>query len=339
MKVFQICSFNNNVGDVAIRVAFKKMFENDEVTLMKTTRIYSEEDIDEINKHDLLLLAGGGVFLYDSFENIASDWQWGITPKLINKIKIPIIVHSIGYNKLRGQRDFNKLFDESVKALYDKAVFFSMRNTGSIEAVKKHIGECDIKLNFCPTLQKTLPNTGKNNVAFVIGGDRLQLRHPNMKEYIKQISIFVRYLNQHNIETILINHLKDVWIFNYIPFDKTIDMAGMDNDKVYDIYSNIDTVVSDRGHGQMIPLACGCRILSPISHDKNKWFLEDIGLEEFGIEESDPNLGEKLIEKYEVLQAMDWNRVQSDIINKINTTNKRNEDIIKHVCIPARHKV
>ena len=116
-------------------------------------------------------------------------------------------------------------------------------------------------------------------------------------------------------------------------------MAGMDNDKVYDIYSNIDTVVSDRGHGQMIPLACGCRILSPISHDKNKWFLEDIGLEEFGIEESDPNLGEKLIEKYEVLQAMDWNRVQSDIINKINTTNKRNEDIIKHVCIPARHKI
>ena len=49
----------------------------------------------------------------------------------------------------------------------------------------------------------------------------------------------------------------------------------------------------------MIPYACGCKIISPVSHYKNQWFLDDIGLSEYGIDESDPELGRKLIERYE----------------------------------------
>ena len=128
---------------------------------------------------------------------------------------------------------------------------------------------------------------------------------------------------------ILINHQNDTWIENNIKFDKIIDLFEVNSKKIYEVYSNIDTVVCDRGHAQMIPFSLGCKILTPISHNKLKWFLDDMELNEFGIEEYDDVLGDRLIEQYNYQQKLDWNSIFNDRMKKIEKIYSDNMKIIK----------
>ena len=141
-------------------------------------------------------------------------------------------------------------------------------------------------------------NSESNSVGFVLAGDRLENRHNNIKKFSNEIKKFVDYLSSIGKETILINHQNDTWIESDIKFDKIIDLFEVDSKKIYEVYSNIDTVVCDRGHAQMIPFSLGCKILTPISHNKLKWFLDDMELNEFGIEEHEDVLGDRLIAQY-----------------------------------------
>ena len=50
-----------------------------------------------------------------------------------------------------------------------------------------------------------------------------------------------------------------------------------------------------RGHSQLIPFGQGCRIVALISQEKQKWFLEDIGIPKLGIEVLDDDLEDKLV--------------------------------------------
>jgi polysaccharide pyruvyl transferase WcaK-like protein len=340
--------FRGNAGDTALSSAFqylfKKEFPKNKITFMQCRKVFTENDVDEINKADLLVIAGGGLFLNDStnprtnevFENEVSDWMWGISKELLEKIQIPIIVYSVGYNRFRNQREFKESFNETVNLLAKKSIFFSLRNSGSVESLKKYIDKKyhdKLKLNFCPTLLLNNKYEFKNNlqnkkVGFVIAGDRVDKRHENLEEFAKHIKIFVEFLKTEGYETILINHLYDTWIEKYVKFDKFIDLYGKPTEQVYKTYSEIDVVVADRGHGQMIPFACGCKIISPISHEKLNWFLRDIDLAEFGIDESDINLSKKLIEKFKKIQKLDWDKKHQLGMDKIETINSENIEII-----------
>lgn len=322
----------------AQRWLLNKEFPGSKVSWMTSRKLFTQEDIDVINKADVLFVGSGGLFLYDTFQNSVSDWQWGVSEDLLGKIEIPIVVYAIGYNKFRGQREFNENFNKTVTKLVEKAVFFSMRNTGSCNAVKKHIPQKlhdRIKLNYCPSLlfndkfNFKRSSLHDNLVGFVIAGDRLKNRHRNLDKYVKHMKTFVEYLRSKGVETILIDHANDSWIRDYVQFDKFIRLVGEDSKCIYKVYSEIGTVVGDRGHAQMVPFACGCKILTPISHDKLRWFLEDMGLQEFGIEESDDDLCEKLIEKFNRLNSIDWKGIQEEKMKMIKETNRRNLEFIK----------
>ena len=43
-------------------------------------------------------------------------------------------------------------------------------------------------------------------------------------------------------------------------------------------------VIGMRGHAQMIPFGVGCKIVTLGSHKKVRWFLEDIGMEQFYVD-------------------------------------------------------
>jgi len=327
-------------GDVAMGAAFnnlfKKEFPGSQITFMNCRKKFSKNDIDVINQYDVLIVSGGGLFLYDTFENNESDWQWGISEELLEQISIPIIVYAVGYNKFRGQRNFNSRFDKTVKVLVEKSLFFSVRNSGSGDAIKKHIPEYlheKIKLNFCPTMllneKYKLKHQTTNSVGFVLAGDRLPNRHKNIKQFSGEIKKFTDYLSKIGKKTILINHEHDTWSQNQIQFDDIIDLFQADARKTYETYSNMDTVVCDRGHAQMIPFSLGCKILTPISHNKLKWFLDDIQLNEFGIEENDSELGNKLIKQYMLQQKLDWENIYTDRMNKIKQLYLKNMNFIK----------
>jgi polysaccharide pyruvyl transferase WcaK-like protein len=49
-------------------------------------------------------------------------------------------------------------------------------------------------------------------------------------------------------------------------------------------YAQVDLSVGMRGHSQMIPFGFNKPIISLISHDKLKFFLDDLDLSDFGID-------------------------------------------------------
>ena len=329
-----------NAGDTAIGDAFsylfKKEFPHATVQFMNCRKNFTLDDVKEINKNDLVIVSGGGLFLFDTYKNQASDWQWGISNELLSKITIPIIVYAVGYNKFRGQRNFNSLFNQTIETLVTKSVFFSLRNTGSCTSVKKHVSDLlyeKIKLNFCPTMQLrkkynfNLPRS--KSVGFVLAGDRLSNRHQNLDIFIQQIKIFVNFLKSKKIETVLINHLNDDWISKHVSFDRYVDLYQKPSEEIYRFYSTIDIVIPDRGHGQMIPLACGCKIITPVSHDKLSWFLKDMNLIDFAVDESNPELGQKLIEKFEKLSTINWEQIHLKCMEIVDTNYATNMEIIK----------
>ena len=332
-----------NAGDTAIGSAFEYLFEqefpNAKIEFMNCRKIFTKNDVKKINRSDLLVVAGGGLLLRDSmdkngksFVNSVSNWSWGISKELLEKITTPIIVHSIGDKKARGHPDFDLNFLYTMRILLRKSIFFSMRNTGSIQALKKYISPYyhdKIKLNFCPTLllndkYKFENKRNNKNVGFVIAGDRVDLRHQDKIKFGKQIKVFIDYLKFNGYKTILLNHLNDTWLYNCVDFNEYIDLYGKDSKTIYETYSKIDTVVGDRGHAQMIPFSVGCKILSPVSHDKLKWFLKDLGLENFGIEEYDKYLSSKLIKQFELQNKLDWKTVHSALIQYIRFINDKN---------------
>ena len=74
-----------------------------------------------------------------------------------------------------------------------------------------------------------------------------------------------------------------------------LGISGLDADYITALYSQFDTVIGMRGHSQLIPFGQGCKIISLISHDKLKWFLDDIECPELGIEVTDRDLAEKVV--------------------------------------------
>jgi hypothetical protein len=134
--------FPRNFGDRALTEIFQNIIKYDlnaKPVFMSCREIFTQKDIDFINKHDALIIGGGGLFLYDTFKNIESDWQWGISLNNLKKIRIPIITYSVGYNKFRGQRNFTKKFDETVTELINKSKIFTIRHQGDIDKLKKHV--------------------------------------------------------------------------------------------------------------------------------------------------------------------------------------------------------
>jgi hypothetical protein len=51
-----------------------------------------------------------------------------------------------------------------------------------------------------------------------------------------------------------------------------------------------------RGHAGMIPFGLGTPIVSLVSHPKLRYFLEDIGRPEWGLDVAAPHLGNRLVE-------------------------------------------
>ena len=63
---------------------------------------------------------------------------------------------------------------------------------------------------------------------------------------------------------------------------------------VLEAYARPALSIGMRGHAQMIPFGCRRPIVSLISHEKLKWFLEDIGAEDWGVELDEPDLADRL---------------------------------------------
>ena len=109
-------------------------------TLKNVTHPVDQHTINDINRKQYMVIGGGGLLLPDSNPNSISGWQWAISDELLQRIEVPLLVYAIGYNFFIGQHP-GDLFIHSLKKILEKAAFFSLRNHGSIKAVKTLVEE------------------------------------------------------------------------------------------------------------------------------------------------------------------------------------------------------
>lgn len=331
----------NNTGDIyikkAVQMSFNNIFPDAHFHEIELRKIFTKKDIISMNQYDFIVIGGGGMLLRDTFPNDVSDWQWGCSVELLKYIEVPIIVYAIGYNRFRSQEDFNRtVFDEHIQNLIDKSLFFSVRNCGSRKALRKYISENQYKkiyLNFCPSIlypQVVIDrNHNSKKIGFLLAGDRLSLRHPDLPKFIEKIKALLIKLTSYYDLYIVGHQPHDFWYLkelNGIPFHK-IELIGKQPKDVIAFYSGLDVTIGDRGHSQMIPFGLGCKIISLISHDKLKWFLDDIDLSEYGIEENDMDLVEKV---FSILfkSSDEFSDKRIEALRKISRIHFSNLDII-----------
>jgi hypothetical protein len=342
---------NGNAGDTvlfpAIRALFQKYLVPIQFTLINLRNTVTQEHINLINTHDGVIIGGGGLFLKDTNPNQLSGWQWACPAHLLEKISVPIIVFAVGYNRFRGQEEFDAIFSQNLNLLVDKAAFFSLRNSGSIEAIKKYvIPALHNKLLFqpCPTtlLSKFYPyekflNRDARILALNIPFDRSDLRYSNQEfDIFKLIAEASQEIEAQNWKVLLYNHLGHdrkaaIWLSKHGIFPPQLDLGGLTPDKVIHWYNYASAVVGGRGHAQMIPFGLEIPIFSLISHDKMGYFLEDIQHPEWGEEILSPLLKDKIMDFVNFVQEGTFNYSLKEAQDLLWQTTMRNMEKLKNI--------
>ena len=311
-----------NAGDTMLSQCVRKTInhsaKNERWNIIPVNEEVTDATVDSINAGRLLVIGGGGLFLPDTNKNKISGWQWAISPEQLDQISCPICVYSVGYNYFRGQKS-SELFESNLIKLLEKSSFFGLRNTGSIKAIKEIVPETlhdRIVFQPCTTtlIRKlyadTLPakkTTGK--VAFNIALDRPENRFGENKDLILgQIAQAAKAIADKGYEVYFAAHCGGDNAF--IPYlkqakakFKAVDMSVYYPDKILSFYNQMDVVLGMRGHAQMIPFGLNCEIISLGSHDKMKWFLEDIDATDWYVElNSEPEkLKDTIVGKFETI--------------------------------------
>ena len=110
-------SANKNAGDTLlfpiVRKIFDYFFGQCRWELYQAWDKFSLNLVSKVNKNfDGIIVGGGGLLLRDQDKSKTSEsgWQWNSSIDSINEIKIPLIIFAIGYNRFRGQPEFDPIF-------------------------------------------------------------------------------------------------------------------------------------------------------------------------------------------------------------------------------------
>ncbi|UCD67353.1 MAG: hypothetical protein JSW48_10920, partial [Betaproteobacteria bacterium] len=128
-------SANRNAGDTllfpVVRRALDAVLGPFDWELRQAWDEFLPADARHINHHfDAIVLGGGGLLLRDQSGSDVSNsgWQWNSSVEGVRALDIPLLVFAIGYNRFRGQADFDSVFREHLSAVAAKAGFFGLRN-------------------------------------------------------------------------------------------------------------------------------------------------------------------------------------------------------------------
>ncbi len=273
--------------------------------------LVNESEIRRMNRSDAVFIGGGGLFIRDSNRNDVSGWQWPVRTEDIEKIQAKLVVFAVGYNRFRGQDEFDDHFQSNIVKLVERASFVGLRNHGSIENIRSYLpAELREKVVFQPCMTTLLkhiypehfriPPCEDGVVALNCAFDRASLRFGDRQNVIldriavamKQISRYHRiaYFSHIESDKVMLPALERA----AVPFEH-VQLYNRPSTEVLERYRGVKLAIGMRGHSQMIPFGCGRPIISLISHNKLRWFLDDIEASDWGIEVDDPDLADRLV--------------------------------------------
>ena len=282
-----------NAGDTMLSQCVRREYLAQENVsawnILQVTDAVTSRTIEEINNTAAIVIGGGGLFIGDTNKNNISGWQWPISKEQLEDIRCPIFIFSVGFNFFRGQ-PVSEIFKDNLEALIRKAAFVGLRNHGSVEAVRALLpDELKCKVVYQPCITTLISGlyhekhmTYGKKVAYNVAFDRLEQRFGKNKDRVlKQIAKAAKEISDKGYEVYYVAHMKDDFQFiSYLDNEKIsyaiVDLTNALPFKIIDFYKKVDIILGMRGHAQMIPFGMNCGIITLGSHDKMKWFLEDI---------------------------------------------------------------
>lgn len=305
----------------------------------------SSKSISYFNNFNGIFIGGGGLFISDTNSNDVSGWQWPISEKSIYSLSPPVIVFAVGFNKFRGQADFSSNFKKTVNALVSKSTFFGLRNKGSISAISDYLlAENISKVSYQPCMTTIIKNIYPQKfkdqiipnepiVVLNCAFDRSDNRFGARKGFIlKSIAIALKNISKFAKVFYYSHTRQDQQILSYL--DKCnfkyrhVQLYDMPPQVVLNAYKNVNLVIGMRGHSQMIPFGCNIPIISLVSHDKLRWFLEDVDMLGYGIDVNSADIDLQITAKTSsILSNQEYER--NLLSKKINDCTKITFDNIK----------
>ena len=273
-----------NAGDVVIQQTLRQLLQNEtkeEIVLINDWFETTDEMIKNYNQATAIVVGGGGLFLKDSQPNKTSGWRWNISVRNLRKIRVPIIVFGVGYNRFRGQADFDRVFYKHIRLLINKSVFFSTRELHT--PLQDFKWGQKIKYQPCPTvmlntIRHYAPEPKK--IVFVPALDRSELRYRDSDKFHTGMADVLRELFNKGWDVNIAYHISmDKSAVKYFTEFKQVDLTEMNAEDILNFYENVDAVISLRLHGLIIPFGLGCNKVIPIdTHDKIVDFAKSIGM-------------------------------------------------------------
>lgn len=260
----------------------------------------SDETVARLNDTRGVIIGGGGLFLADTGANRSSGWQWNIDTRKLAKINVPISVFAVGYNQFYGQGHLSQLFADSITLLLEKASFFGLRNSGSINEAKSYIPESlrsKVAYQPCPTtvLAKTHEklfdvSRREEYIALNIALDRPQLRFGGRYEdFLAQIGAFIREISK-EVQIRYFAHavVDEQFLIDLAKYEglalHAVRLYDLTEEEMVRLYQKPKLVIGMRGHAGMIPFGCRTPIISLVTHPKLRYFLEDVRMPECAID-------------------------------------------------------
>lgn len=347
-----------NAGDTTLSECVRRTFNREFETPIdwRLETVYQPVDarlLQRINASQALIIGGGGLFLPDTNANSISGWQWACSKASLNEIRVPIILYSVGYNYFRGQEP-NKLFIDNLNAIVEKSVFVGLRNHGSVEAVRVLLREpLRDKICYQPcttTLIRRImpelpPKKESGKIAFNFAFDRAEKRYGERREEILREVVKSMYLlRDRGYEVYVVAHcVNDLSILPLIHDRRkmhAVNAAAWDLDRLARFYNDMDVVLGMRGHAQMIPFGVNCHIISLGSHEKMRWFLEDIGATDWYVEltEDSSGLSSRIEKKFYEIHERDGQETTRRIVETQNKLLRITEDNMQGIkaCVTKR---
>lgn len=332
--ITHVSAFNyGNAGDVLLPIAlqdtWKKILPSIQWENQPVYPIVNDKLVEKINTSKGLVIGGGGLFLKDTNTNQISGWQWPCSIEMLHKIKVPIFLFAVGYNRFRNQDEFEPFFYENLTAFAEKAVYLGIRNQGSINALKGYLPQqLHHKLRFQPCMttftaelypELTDYKSKEDFIAVNAAFDRSHLRFGDkIGNILTDTAKAIKEASKHY----------PIKFYSHMPSDDALlpfmqsfgikyELVRLNNAHPSDIikeYAKPKLVVGMRGHAQMIPFGCKTPIVSIVSHNKMQWFLDDIGQPEWGADVLSPSYGHDLTGR--IMSSLDNTKHQIEFISE-----------------------
>lgn len=309
---------NSNAGDTLLQDATRALFDlwlgTNDWRLELLWKKANHRTIATANHCRAVVVGGGGLLLRDQkgAEESCSGWQWNCPLNQLSNIYSPLIVFGIGFNRFRSQPDYESVFNKHISATVKKSVFFGLRNKGSIKALSGYLDDPKLASRLlwqpCPSTlgaflyprftspEHMTPRRMAVNIAF----DRRELRFGQSENTtLSIIATALKTYSKKGWDIHLVNHKpQDVefraWLIKENVPHKITFLHDATPSDILSFYSSCSLVVGMRGHAQMIPFGLQRNVLSIISHDKIRWFLDDIDHPEWGVDVADASFADKL---------------------------------------------